>query len=192
MATLNFLAKLRAQQAAATQPKETESASVDAPSQPAVAQEPTSAPVPSQEVATQQAVAIVDSVEADGPANFQLMLDRFDEVCRAAGGITVTEHDIVKAHVKEIMLDLQQNPEMAGLLIDRDVHNIMMFVQSASTRSEEKIESVAIKRQKKISSNKLASAFDNAFDDLLLGGPATSLDTIGDLNTDGIQTQTRR
>ena len=154
----------------------------------------TNPPVESQPAAT--AVTVHETVAeaevpTDGPAGFQHILDSLDALCRDAAGITPLVHDSVKQHVRKVMEELRVNPEMRGLIIDRDVHNIMMFVQASTRRADVKFVEQATRKEKKSNKKIQASIFDDALAALLPAGPAASLDSLGSLNTDDIETKNR-
>lgn len=60
------------------------------------------------------------------------MLDDFDAMIAASnGGISELQIDGARKYVSEIMMELKQNPDYDSILIDRDVHNVMLFVRAS-------------------------------------------------------------
>lgn len=126
-----------------------------------------------------------ESAASNGPAGFQAKLDELDVLCRHEAGITEFTHDAVKKRVSELMIELKANPEMENLVIDRDVHNIMLYVQSASRMANKQFEQTAVTRAKRENnSNKKSIAKANMSDafDQMFG----SLEALAELNTDGM------
>lgn len=74
---------------------------------------------------------------------------------------------VLRAHVAALMVTLKQNPEFDSVMIDKDVHNIMTFVQATreeatmlrDVKTDKKTKRVVTKEVKKITE----SAFSNAF-----------------------------
>ena len=63
---------------------------------------------------------------------FKQMLDDFDSLIAAAdGGIGQLQIDTARKYVSEIMMELKKNPDYDAILIDRDVHNVMLFVRAS-------------------------------------------------------------
>lgn len=90
-----------------------------------------------------------------------------------------------------LMIDLQSNPEMENLIIDRDVHNIMAFIQSSAKAADSKFEVKAVKKEKtannKSKTQAKASLFADAFADML-----SDVDMLAGMNTDNIETKNRK
>lgn len=125
----------------------------------------------------------------DGPANFQAKLDALDALCQQQAGITALNQDQARRFITEIMGDLKVNPESAGLVIDRDMHNIMLFVQAAAAQGDNKFVEVGVKREKKAVKAKMTAAMSDAFDELLGGA---SLESISSMNTNLVPTKVRK
>jgi len=119
---------------------------------------------------------------------FRARLAALDSLCQAESGITPLIHDTVKSHVKAIMVDLRENPEMRGLLLDKDMHNIMLFIQSSTQVQDAKVEKVAVKREKKAKTSAISGAFDDAFASL---DAVPSLADLGNRSTDNIESKVR-
>lgn len=66
-----------------------------------------------------------------GPADFQVLLRNLDQLVGEQTGIGQLQLDIVRKYVSEIMVTLKENPEFEPILVDKDVHNVMVFVQSS-------------------------------------------------------------
>lgn len=134
------------------------------------------------------AVATIAQSELSAAELFKLRLASLAELCETESGITSLVHDSVKAHVAGIMIDLRDNPEMRGLLLDRDMHNLMMFIQSSTTVQQNKVEKTQTKRAMTQKKAALASAFDIGFDML---DNVPSLSSVGNMSTDNIETKVR-
>lgn len=131
-----------------------------------------------------------------GPAGFRAKLDAFDSLVGHLTAIDPIMHSVVKGHVKSLMLDLNASPEMRELLLDKDVHNIMVFVQSATAKADVHFESVATKRIAKEAKgkNENKASIGAALDDLLLsfGKPKPKdVNSLANLNTDAIKSKER-
>lgn len=89
----------------------------------------------------------IESVETvDGPANFKQHLDDLDALVVAGNGISSVTLDNARIHVMTISKELVSHPEYDGIMIDRDLHNVMMFVRASRASSGE---SFTAKQQKK-------------------------------------------
>jgi len=86
------------------------------------------------------------------------------------------------------MEDLRDNPEMRGLLLDDDMHNIMSFIQSSTTVQQNKVEKTQTKRATSAKKALAASAFDAGFDSL---DAVPTLTGVGAMNTDNIGAKVR-
>lgn len=60
---------------------------------------------------------------------FQEMLDTLDNLIVKESGINSFNIDLVRGFVRQIMTDLKTTPEYDAMLIDRDVHNVLAFIQ---------------------------------------------------------------
>lgn len=134
------------------------------------------------------AVAVHGADELSATELFKLRLAALDELCQTESGITPLIHDQVKAHVRGIMEDLRDNPEMRGLLLDDDMHNIMSFIQSSTTVQQNKVEKTQTKRATSAKKALAASAFDAGFDSL---DAVPTLTGVGAMNTDNIGAKVR-
>lgn len=63
------------------------------------------------------------------PKDFKGLLDRLDEVITSQLGISKLTIDSIRGYVKQIMMDLQTQPDLDALLIDRDTHNVLKFIR---------------------------------------------------------------
>ena len=101
------------------------------------------------------------------PMDFKELLDSFDAAMVRDKGITDFNLDLSRAYVKRIMVDLKENPEFDGLMIDRDVHNIMTFIRAVHERARigvvEKKEKAATKT-KKVPASKRFNLDDKVLD----------------------------
>lgn len=60
---------------------------------------------------------------------FQDMLNTLDGLIVKESGINSFNIDLVRGYVRQIMTDLKTSPDLDALLIDRDVHNVLAFIQ---------------------------------------------------------------
>lgn len=191
----NFLEQLRKknQQAAATTPA---AAPVPASEQPKAAPAwklPSVVTQPVVEtVAPEPQVPAVAESEVTGPVGFKAKLDAYDAMVGHLTKIDPVLHGVVKASVKSIMVDLIQSPEMRELIIDRDIHNIMLFVQSSTATADSHFESVAKKRVTKQANSAQKTQFGAGLDALLGGGLGTSLDKLTGSDVSNIPTKLSR
>lgn len=135
-----------------------------------------------------------------GPQGFKARLDAFDAMIMAEAGINQQQLDAARNHVATIMVELKENPEYDGMLIDRDVHNIMLYVRASASFT--KSEFVLVNEKKtKAAVKKSNSKINTTFDLSLLTGiamePTTKIekaasrgvDAFADLNVDDIVAQ---
>lgn len=82
------------------------------------------------------------------PTDVRELCDRFDEMMARDQGIDVMNLGLARAYVKKIMVMLKENPEFDGMIIDKDVHNIMAFVRSTREQAVQTINVKAAKAEK--------------------------------------------
>jgi hypothetical protein len=80
---------------------------------------------------------------------FKERLDELDRLCMSELGLSPYTIDTVRGHVKVIMTDLLQQPELDSILIDRDVHNVMKFIRYVKEDAQASKESITAKRETK-------------------------------------------
>lgn len=95
-----------------------------------------------------------------GPAGFKEKLDKLDNLIVAGAGITQTTLDTCRHYVADVMMELRKFPEYDSILIDRDVHNVMMFVQQSTSQASKDFAKKGEAREKKASKAVAASQFD--------------------------------
>ncbi len=117
-----------------------------------------------KEAATPEAIA-----EAEGPMDFQSRLDEVDRLISLDHKIGVMTVDAVRAHVKVIMIELKENPELESCLIDRDVHNVLAFIRTVKDNAvvERVVSKEKSEKRAKAKASKGSAAF-NFFDSNLL------------------------
>lgn len=113
------------------------------------------APVAKKNLLTSTLTAVREKAEADKadheylfapiPKDFQEVLNRFDDMMQRDHGILQIDLVRCRDFVKKIMIDLKENPEYDGLIIDRDVHNIIKFQRMLKSQAEE---AVVVKTEK--------------------------------------------
>jgi hypothetical protein len=128
-------------------------------------------PAPPQTVdeAIQQATATQALKDAEPKPDFRGRLAKLDSLIADDLGLTITTIDSARNYVKEIMIQLKEEPELDSILIDRDVHNIIAVIRhiridaaAAMATGKEKSE----KRVKKSTATskggkEIAAAFDD-------------------------------
>lgn len=89
------------------------------------------------------------------PKDFQEVLNRFDDMMQRDHGILQIDLVRCRDFVKKIMIDLKENPEYDGLIIDRDVHNIIKFQRMLKSQAEEAVVTKTEKAAKRESKSKV-------------------------------------
>lgn len=137
-----------------------------------------------------------------GPEGMRVKLDRLDKMIIANSGIDQMSVDTARKYVQDIMIELKTHPEYMGVLVDKDIHNVMTFVRESMNLAQKTFQEVANKRQTKAikDSKKPQTKFDlSGLGDMSLDGPAVSkqqkqlsaaasagLDAFANLNVDSI------
>lgn len=111
-------------------------------------------PIDSKEVAI-----FVQPKEDAGPA-FKATLDKLDALVQSELGISPYTIDVIRGHVKQIMLDLVTQPELDSILIDRDVHNVLAFIRHVKVDAVEARESTKTKKVAKAAKDSKFKNFD--------------------------------
>lgn len=152
-------------------------------------------------------VAVVQGESAeviDGPAGFQAKLDKLDSLVSKETGISQLSIDTARAYVRDIMLELRVYPEYDGILIDRDTHNIMAYVQASQLQVGNAF--VVAKEKRVKAADKKAAAGNAAWDLTSLGDMSLSpplrqiqnkaltqgLDALASLNVDAIEAKNQK
>lgn len=91
----------------------------------------------------------VEGTEDKTPLSFKDRLDRLDELIAQDFGISIITVDLVREHVKHLMIQLKDEPELDSILIDRDVHNILTFIRFVKDQAIGAQEVSKAKREKK-------------------------------------------
>lgn len=142
--------------------------------------------------------AVVPATAKDsfGPANFQDVLGRLDTLVGESTGINTLQMDEARGYVMKIMTTLKTHPEFDGLLAAKDVHNVMVFIQSSSQLAT--ADFIVKKEKKATSAAKKAKAVGNMTFEMpgfegSIGGAAPehggmtfSMDAFATLNVDEI------
>lgn len=102
------------------------------------------------------------------PSLFKQNLDQLDELIKAEHGLSAFNIDMVRGYVKQIMVDLQMQPDLDAILIDRDVHNVLMFIRHVKDQAVESRTATATKKATKVA--KAGRLGDFKFAPLDLGG----------------------
>lgn len=163
-----------------------------------MAKQPKVEPKPESPGANLPAVLDIPVAESipPGPEGFQFHLDRLDALIQRDGGITALTQDSIKGKIKDIFTELNQFPEYDGLIIDRDVHNIMRFMQHSLSAVQVATEKKVATRTKKAEEKaKPKFNFDlSGMDGMLIGATAApkTIESLGTLDVDAIETKFRR
>lgn len=101
---------------------------------------------------------------------------------------------MVKKRIKDIFTELKEFPEYDGLIIDRDTHNIMAFMQHSITVARGVFEAKKEKKETKAKSPASRFKFDldgpNSLETTMLHTPP-SLASFGKMIADDIQAKNR-
>ena len=103
-------------------------------------------------VAQQESTELVKTIDASPEisgeflGSFQERLDLLDSLIQADLKISKFSFDSVRMHVRQIMIDLKEQPELDSCLIDRDVHNILRFIRTVKDTA---LETHVVKKVKK-------------------------------------------
>lgn len=136
------------------------------------------------------------------PEGFQAKLDKLDRI--VAAGISPLTIDSTRHYVKDIFIELRDYPQFDPIFKDRDMHNLMTFMQQTTIQAKE-----LITEKKTKGDSKKAKAVNTQFGDFgSFGDPSTPLaignqvlqaDAVGSalaafgaVNTDGLEAKERR
>jgi hypothetical protein len=141
-----------------------------------------------------------DLTSTYGPANFQHTLRQLDTLVGESTGIQQIQLDIARKYVMEIMVTLRTHPEFDGILVDKDIHNVMVFVQSSMNLATAGFVEKKAKAATRESKKKASSYGGMTFEMIEFGGnevdafkaAAASLDAFSTLNTDSIVPKVRK
>lgn len=71
------------------------------------------------------------------PEKFEDVLKRFDELMIRDQGVNDLNVGHMRDYVKRIFVELQENPEYDGLIVDKDVHNVIRWMRSVKGQAQE-------------------------------------------------------
>lgn len=117
---------------------------------------------------------------AEEPKDFADILKRFDELLHRDHGLNADPSiddfniDTCRNYIKRIYTELQTQPELEGLMVTRDVANVISFIRSIRGRAEE----AGVKKTVKAVAKKGEVAKKNRFGD---AGLTLDLNSIEDL-----------
>lgn len=100
------------------------------------------------------------------PKDFKETLDRFDMIMQRDQGDIDFDLPHMRNYVMRIMVDLKENPEYDGLIIDRDVHNIIAFMRRLKGQAITIANEKTTKAQAKASKPKVGARFAMDFDNI--------------------------
>lgn len=118
------------------------------------------------------------------PENFQDRLDLFDTLMKQDQGEIDFNLDRARDFVKRIMIDLRENPEYDGMIIDRDIHNIIAYQRRLKALAREVIGEKTVKAAKKAAKPKAASRFSIDIDSIDLTAQPKTLKDLSGLDAD--------
>ena len=116
-------------------------------------------------LAAQKAAAVAPKQESYDhlfdkiPENFKEVLDRFDELLIRDQGVNDMNVMHLRDYVQRIFVDLANNPEYDGLLIDRDVHNVIKYMRAVKGQAQE----LAVEKQAKAAKSSANRGKKNKF-----------------------------
>ena len=93
------------------------------------------------------------------PEKFEDVLKKFDELMIRDQGVNDLNVGHLRDYVKRIFVELKENPEYDGLIIDRDVHNIIKFMRAVKGQAQE----LAVDKKAKAAKKEASSAKKNRF-----------------------------
>lgn len=93
------------------------------------------------------------------PEKFEDVLKKFDELMIRDQGVNDLNVGHLRDYVKRIFVELKENPEYDGLIIDRDVHNVIKFMRAVKGQAQE----LAIDKKAKAAKKEANSAKKNRF-----------------------------
>lgn len=122
------------------------------------------------------------------PEKFEDVLTRFDELLTRDQGVNDLNIGHLRDYVKRIFNDLTTNPEYDGLVIDRDVHNVIKWIRAVKTQATE----LAVDKKTKAAKAEVNKTKKNRFaaisGNLDIGGKMPTsiqdMSSIGDLDLD--------
>lgn len=95
------------------------------------------------------------------PEGFQALLDRLDDLMIEGQGVSALTLDTTRHYVKDIYMELAKFPEFDPIFKDRDMHNVMAFVQRSTIQAKE----VIVKKQTKAATSAAKKALNADFGD---------------------------
>lgn len=102
---------------------------------------------------------VAESAIARGtPEGFQALLDRLDGLIIEGQGVSVLTLDTARHYVKDIYTELAQFPEFDPIFKDRDMHNVMSFVQRSTIQAKEVVAKKQVKAETR-AAKKIETAF---------------------------------
>lgn len=93
------------------------------------------------------------------PEKFEDVLKKFDELMIRDQGVNDLNVGHLRDYVKRIFVDLKENPEYDGLIVDRDVHNVIKFMRAVKGQAQE----LAVDKKAKAAKKEASSAKKNRF-----------------------------
>lgn len=143
-----------------------------------------------------QAPSVLDTPTEEtippGPDGFKYKLDMLDALIQRDAGINGAMLGVVKGRIKDIVKELKEFPEYDGLIIDRDIHNIMLFMQQSVNQAKADFVQKDKKRTTKaIKAAKFDFGESLANGPLALEGPTLDLDALSGLNLDDVKAKVR-
>jgi hypothetical protein len=122
---------------------------------------------------------------AEEPKDFRELLARFDSLLARDTGIDDFNVDTCRNYVKKIYTELQTQPELEGLMIDKDIANIIHFIRTVRERALETGIKKSDKAKAKAGNVKAKNRFgDNAMTLDLNALPADTIQKLADIGGD--------
>lgn len=116
-------------------------------------------PIDSKEVT----VFVEPATRQDAGPVFKDRLDMLDSLVSSELGISPYTIDVIRSHVKHIMMDLVTQPELDSILIDRDVHNVLAFIRHVKVDAAEARTVTKVKKETKVKKDSKFRNFDIDF-----------------------------
>lgn len=130
---------------------------------------------------------------SNGPTNFQEKLQRLDFLIGERERVDKFDLDHIRGLCKDIMIDLKTMPEFDGMVRAKDVHNLMVYVQSSVGQAKNQFALNADKTVKKTERKNQKSQIADEMFMQFFAPTATklSLEDLSTMNTDDITAKDR-
>ena len=105
-------------------------------------------------------IEAVEVITEDFIGGFKERLEKLDRLIQVDTNLSSYTIDAARNHVKQIMIDLKEQPELDSCLIDRDVHNILRFIRSVKDTAIQEKAVVKVKKAAKAGKGRSGASLD--------------------------------